>query len=1216
MNTYPKEYVQHHVPVMAVYGLSEPKVDADLAKNDTQQSSTPDADPVPVRRRSSTSSNHLRLRATIVHNLRALLTSRENITLWDAAKHTPASGGSYTSGIPNFRVKFVENDFSLPPKKPNSYQQPSMHPHSALSPLSNQSPLHPDGLMTPQWYEKHFNIYPSTVVGFYDLWDWSMEPGSPPRPKKEVGPLAGHSLADPVEKERDAAMAHGINERRKYFQERGLKFAVVVILNPRHADDPAIEDRLSLLRKLSGLESKNSLFVLPISTSTDATDFLNNLFKSLFESAQVYYNNQVKRVRKKLSRLPSPSVAMRQVTPQNIKEPQPLSVPGWICRYEYKIGVFQEFGQDIQGSLKSYDVSYNMLLNMLQPNSGDGSMKFGTRRWKEAWTLADCMNIKICRAYLFQDNSQMALTQLNKHLHALQLFCNEWHIGERTFEYWAWLSKQYRIFAEQIDVATRHGFKPPVPLPSQGQSTSPPLNSSPFLGSGGHSSQADGGINPGELLQHAGFYYHLAAMCSAERRRRYIEIEKMKTSESKTEDPTYLIAMKTLEEEEMIDHSALTIELLTKGYEQFKKHRNSRMTLYLAAEIAGTYYEAGKFDMALKFFERIGKTYRKEHWHTVLTSILRWSLRCAKELNMTTSAIGYLIELLCDDLPMSEEKRIELQNDLEATLMEEATDEMGKSEEPLAISMDDINSFLKCNIQFEKKSSYVNESIKFQVAIIANKQSPPEAIEFQSLRVTFNNGKWNQIYLHDQGGNDKDDKYQYYDCSDSKYNEETNVWEANTNLQFRNSQTKIFEGMINADHTENLKLESVILEMKSLSRPVYLTFNVANRVQDARSAGRRKWYQPDSPKPAFIDGRGELSSIEPSRLAISTKHQSPALVDEHYPFSIILENQEATAVEAIIRVEIKTPENQDLGDKVKLKATDDDTDAFGVLDINVGQIDANSSKEQPMFIIGRAIPMTRLLNISVRYKASSSSNQEAYFEKQETAKINYHKPFEIKFQTYEQTKDCSKVAGFPPELKEMERLLVIAAIRCTSPWNLHVDSIEIEQNEQPSHANLHVRAMPKAQEDDKKVWKKDQVVNSNHLFELTVEDRTAPRSSVDFGALKITWRRVGDGYEQTPLCQTSIPFPPLSFSPSEIRVHRAHFAELQAQVEVSEAFVFSGYKQTKFRVLPFSSQKLRYHCHPILAGNVRLPKLKVDVTNSGEVSGTTDAVVYVKPRRQ
>jgi tetratricopeptide (TPR) repeat protein len=365
---------------------------------------------------------------------------------------------------------------------------------------------------------------------------------------------------------------------------------------------------------------------------------------------------------------------------------------------------------------------------------------------------------------------------------------------------------RYRIFAEQIDIATRYGFKPPVPHPSQTHSGSPPLNSSPFLGSGGHSNQLDGGINPGELLQHAGFYYHLAAMCSAERRRRYIEVEKMKNSETKIDDPTYFIAMKTLEEEEKIDHSALTIELLTKGYEQFKKHRNSRMTLYLAAEIAGTYYEAGKFDMALKFFERIGKTYRKEHWHTVLTSILRWSLRCAKELNMTASAIGYLIELLCDDLPMSEEKRIELQNDLRATLMEETAGEHGNSEEPLIISMDDINSFLKCNVQFEKRSSYINEPIKFQVVITSNKHSPPEAIDFQSLRVIFNNDKWNQMYLHDKDSTEKDEDYQYHDCSDSKCNQETNVWEANTNLLFRNGQTKIFEGMINANHTENLKV--------------------------------------------------------------------------------------------------------------------------------------------------------------------------------------------------------------------------------------------------------------------------------------------------------------------------------------------------------------------------------------------------------------------------
>lgn len=77
-------------------------------------------------------------------------------------------------------------------------------------------------------------------------------------------------------------------------------------------------------------------------------------------------------------------------------------------------------------------------------------------------------------------------------------------------------------------------------------------------------------------------------MCSAERRRRVLE-----ASRSESEDPA-------LAHEKQLDHSTMTIEFLTKAYEQFKRYRNSRMTLYLAAEIAGTYYEGGKFEMALK----------------------------------------------------------------------------------------------------------------------------------------------------------------------------------------------------------------------------------------------------------------------------------------------------------------------------------------------------------------------------------------------------------------------------------------------------------------------------------------------------------------------------------------------------------------------------------------------------------------------------------------
>jgi trafficking protein particle complex subunit 11 len=55
-----------------------------------------------------------------------------------------------------------------------------------------------------------------------------------------------------------------------------------------------------------------------------------------------------------------------------------------------------------------------------------------------------------------------------------------------------------------------------------------------------------------------------------------------------------------LEAERNIDHSTLTIELLTKSYEQFKAQKTGRMTLYLASEIANTYLDARKYETALK----------------------------------------------------------------------------------------------------------------------------------------------------------------------------------------------------------------------------------------------------------------------------------------------------------------------------------------------------------------------------------------------------------------------------------------------------------------------------------------------------------------------------------------------------------------------------------------------------------------------------------------
>lgn len=102
-------------------------------------------------------------------------------------------------------------------------------PHSNLSPLSSESPLHPDGCMTSLWVKKQLET-PSVVVGFYDLWDWGNEHGGASRPKRETGPLASHILIDPTEREKDTALAQEINDRRYCYWLRKKGVVTYVIL--------------------------------------------------------------------------------------------------------------------------------------------------------------------------------------------------------------------------------------------------------------------------------------------------------------------------------------------------------------------------------------------------------------------------------------------------------------------------------------------------------------------------------------------------------------------------------------------------------------------------------------------------------------------------------------------------------------------------------------------------------------------------------------------------------------------------------------------------------------------------------------------------------------------------------------------------------------------------------------------------------------------------
>jgi len=156
------------------------------------------------------------------------------------------------------------------------------------------------------------------------------------------------------------------------------------------------------------------------------------------------------------------------------------------------------------------------------------------------------------------------------------------------------------------------------------------------------------GINPSHALQHPGFYYFMAAKCTEIRRQRFLAALELENAQKTA------ISSPGFANEKKVDHLTIILELYTKTYELFKKYTvvdpqnpaQGRLTLWIAYRIAQTYYQSDKYDMAIRFFERIAKTYRREKWEPLLRPLLSTWYACARELGDVDLSVKLLVEML------------------------------------------------------------------------------------------------------------------------------------------------------------------------------------------------------------------------------------------------------------------------------------------------------------------------------------------------------------------------------------------------------------------------------------------------------------------------------------------------------------------------------------------------------------------------------------------
>ncbi|GAA5977298.1 hypothetical protein JCM11641_000058 [Rhodosporidiobolus odoratus] len=1148
MDSYPQEFVAHPRPLLYL-ALDQPPSTPDTPQ-DTP--GPPPTDPFDI------------LRA----NLRRTFASKKGFPLWDNSQ-----------GANNdFHCLVVDKYIRFPPLKArptSTAQQPPPALHSPISPLTPTSPLYPDGIIAPIWIRKHRELVPSVFILVLRLFEH--EPGQ-----------STHTPLDPSEREEeerqhDAELVREIVDRKRSTLERGIKLAVVLLCSRALLDDPALDFRLSLIRRQSGLDSRASLFVISPVPQTEVANFVQSIRAELYPSAVDYYREHGRRTRRKRA---------RQVSKGGLHE------RGWNVRSDYKLGFFAEMRGETEVSLKHYEDCYDSLTDMFaQP----GLLPQRTKRWAEAKVLADCVSVKVSKLYLYLNDPSRALARLNQHVYRFRELSNSWQIGEETFEFWSWLSKQYRLFGDLTAVALRNGFRLPSLKPPPTPRAPPPGTSPSQLPSPG--------LMPLNVLQHAGHYYHLAAVCAVERRDRF-RATKAALMQASDLSGTDALNSPALVHEQKVEHADLIIELYTKAYEFFKANKAKNMTYFIAAQIASAHLENGKHDMAFRFYDRISKNYRRG-WRDLLDSILVLSFRSAVKTEDWESAIRIGMELLAPTSRISVEKRAEHATEV----LEIVRTKTPTSPEKAAISLDMSESaaLLDCRLSFWSPSVHVSELVPFQLVLASPPTSRSSGFAFSQLDIHFNDDRPPVTVYHEEASSSSLKPIQQ-----TVLGNVTQEGEKKASLIWEDGSTKVFSGAIACDKEVDILVEKVVLTAHIGSWQLSLT------LKPDPTTGKPVWYIKEQAMPLERANRVCRIIRRELRTIVSTHFEGPAYLGEEFPVSVEVVNEDDCDVQVFLVLFLQ-PGDEGVDNRVLV---DDQSSASIVESLSLGSLAPGASLSKTFDLSSRGPPGIRHVDVTIRaiptLSADESSSSSPSLlpaaipsptEVTRTLSIPAIQPFGATFDTqlYPKRRPVKPLLDLtePDGWEGASEAALAARLQAVGPSELEVLAIQVDCENAPSLRVVEssIGATPLTSN-----WRPGELFNA--AFRLDVKPQLSDEESVVGGAiLSVLWRRAGSSAQIT----TSLPLPPIKAAsllpavmlqlPPYLVLHQpstltyrfsnptGRVLTLSSQIdspEVPSSFVFAGPRRFPEWILaPNEERELQVRVVPLTVGYWPLPRLRV-----------------------
>ncbi|KAI0365604.1 hypothetical protein BV20DRAFT_1056347 [Pilatotrama ljubarskyi] len=1211
MNSYPPELLVQLAPVMFVAGLdaqpSQPQPNPPPTPSAPQ---TPRQDPFQI----------------LSHRLRDALASQRKVAIWQPEK------------TKTFQVVLVDKDVPFPPRKMLRPEDPQYSSsHSPLSPLTPSSPLYPDGIIAPIWVRKHTTLVPSVFVMFMRIYE------SPP---SQAGQDDKEREAE--EKRRDTELSAEIAERKKSTNERGIKLTVVLMASRRMLDDPTLDGRLTYIRRQSGLDPRAALFVLSPVSQAEIGDFVRSLQDALWEPALEYYTNHSKRVRRKRNRHSQVTSYQHPISPMaSAGVARPLRPEGWTVRYEYKMACFAEFRGEDQVALKHYQDAYSTLIIMF---GSTAILPPRTKRWAEAKVLADCINVKIVKLYLYNNEHSLALSHKNSHMRKFADFSRGWGIGEETFEFWSWLARQHRVFAELLEQGTRSTLKIPTPYPPQAPSEAVLAAQSLEASQLGLDAMRVLGLNPNQALQHPGFYYYMAARCTERRRERFLSALETESEGHQSNSPGFM-------NEKKVDHLAIVLELYTRSYELFKKWspqntlNPGRLTLWIAYRIAQTYYDSGKFDMAVRFFERIAKTYRRESWESLLHPLLSQWYACAQQLGDVELSVRLLVEMLGWGANASADDPDVLQDDLLAVLQSTVP---STTDEPLVVDLSESRPILDASVVFWDPEVDVGEQAPFQILLSSRPDVSLSSIPFTSLAIHFNADVPPIMVRHHQEDPDAEiSAMQRFDLGQIAIAPTTaESTEAEAVLRWGPGATIAFTGSVSSAIPQQISVSKLVLTIKENSWWIEVPIT-PRTIQREHALTAPRWLCSVDP-PRFVPIRRDDHSVvrvryRPHLVQVAISHDGPAYIGEEFPIEINIANEDDRELDVVLDVLLQPTE---VDEAVNYIAMDDQRSTSLLKGVACGVLAPGVSVLKKLHLTNAGAPGERVIDISVQSHSSAqapvspvspvSPSLPSLVDKSETLRtlaVAAVRPIEVEHgAVYRRpTKpqpglaDLATFDGTERDEAAAVEAVVTSTVTVVAPAGLVVESVVLHRKD--TEAAMVIDCSVDRDDFGGEWFAGDEFCDKCRIS--VIPDEQHPGEPVPGpGEYEVIWRRLLPDGSHGSLSSTRFPLPPLTppsdgliallDAPTIAHLHtpiplrltirnrhptRTATPTVQLEPDPADAFVVAGLRHGRMPVLlPGQEESVTWNLIAVECGLVRVPRVKVlDRRSAVQVAGAQSA---------